>query len=254
MSTGTALQHQVVTADQWLEARKALLAKEKELCRQRDEVSRLRRALPWEKVDKHYVFEGPNGPETLSDLFSGRSQLIVYHFMFPPGATQGCPLCSFLADHIDASLPHLAQRDVTLLVASRAPLADIQPFQKRMGWQFKWVSSHGSDFNFDYQVSFNKDARVDGKVYYNYSMTGFPQDEAPGLSVFTKDAEGQVFHTYSTYSRGLDIVMGTYNYLDLAPKGRDEEGLGFSMAWVRYHDRYENQPKAGCCHAEATRV
>ena len=251
MSTGTALQHAVVSREQWLEARQAFLTKEKELTRQRDEVSRLRRELPWEKVEKSYVFDGPKGKETLADLFDGRSQLIVYHFMMGPGWPEGCPSCSFLADHVDGCIGHLAARDATLVISSRAPFAEIEAFKKRMGWKFKWVSSNGTDFNFDYGVSFAKEDRVDGKVYYNYSMGGFPQEEAPGLSVFAKDGE-EVFHTYSTYGRGLDILLGAYNYLDLAPKGRDEDGLGFTMAWVRHHDRYENQAKGGCCHAEGS--
>ncbi len=249
------MAHTVVSKDQWLEARKALLLKEKEFTRQRDELSRLRRELPWEKVEKAYAFDGPNGKETLADLFDGRTQLVVYHFMLGPGWPQGCPSCSFLADHMDGSVIHLARRDVTLVVASRAPLVEIDAFQKRMGWKFKWVSSYGSDFNFDYHVSFSNETRVDGKVYYNYGISGFPQDEGPGLSVFSKDPAGQVFHTYSTYGRGLDILLGAYNYLDLVPKGRDEDGLPFSMSWVRHHDRYENQHRAAtCCHAEEVRA
>lgn len=251
------MNHSIVSKDEWLSARKALLAKEKDLTRQRDEISRLRRELPWEKVEKEYVFDGPNGRETLSELFDGRTQLVVYHFMLGPGWPQGCPSCSFLADHMDGSVVHLAQRDVTFLVAARAPFAEIEPFQKRMGWRFKWVSSYGNDFNFDYNVSFTKESRVDGKVSYNYGLSGFAQDEGPGLSVFAKDDSGQVFHTYSTYARGLDILLGAYNYLDFVPKGRDEEGLPWGMAWVRHHDRYENQPKAAAavgCHAEATRA
>ena len=250
------MNHAVVSQEQWLEARKALLQQEKEFTRQRDEVSRLRRELPWEKVVKPYVFDGPNGKQTLSELFAGRTQLMVYHFMLGPGWPQGCPSCSFLADHFDGSVVHLAQRDVTLVVSSRAPLSEIESFQNRMGWRFQWVSSYGSDFNFDYQASFAKEQRVDGKVYYNYGLSGFPQEEGPGLSVFAKDESGEVFHTYSTYGRGLDILIGAYNFLDFAPKGRAEEGLPFSMSWVRHHDRYEEQrPKAAaaaCCHAEAS--
>ena len=249
------MPHAVVSKDRWLEARKALLLREKEFTRQRDELSRLRRELPWEKVDKQYVFDGPSGKETLAQLFDGRTQLVVYHFMLGPGWPQGCPSCSFLADHLDGSVIHLAQRDVTLLVASRAPLNEIEAFQKRMGWKFKWISSNGTDFNFDYHVSFSKESRVDGRVDYNYGSSRFSGDEAPGLSVFSKDANGQVFHTYSTYGRGLDILLGAYNYLDLAPKGRDEDGLPFTMSWVRHHDRYEDQPKAAaCCHAEEARA
>ena len=234
------LGHEVVSREKWTEARKALLAKEKEFTRQRDELSRRRRELPWVKVEKEYMFEGPQGKETLAELFGGRSQLIVYHFMFGPGWEEGCKSCSFLADHIDGSMVHLAHRDVTLAVVSRAPLPEIAAFKKRMGWRFKWVSSYGSDFNFDYHVSFTKDEIARGKVEYNYEMSGFPSEEAPGSSVFYKDKRGEVFHTYSSYARGLDILLGAYNYLDLTPKGRDEDGLAFTMSWVRHHDRYEN--------------
>jgi len=234
------LGHEVVSREKWTEARKALLAKEKEFTRQRDELSRRRRELPWVKVEKEYMFEGPQGKETLAELFGGRRQLIVYHFMFGPGWEEGCKSCSFLADHIDGSMVHLAHRDVTLAVVSRAPLPEIAAFKKRMGWRFKWVSSYGSDFNFDYHVSFTKDEIARGKVEYNYEMSGFPSEEAPGSSVFYKDKRGEVFHTYSSYARGLDILLGAYNYLDLTPKGRDEDGLAFTMSWVRHHDRYEN--------------
>jgi predicted dithiol-disulfide oxidoreductase (DUF899 family) len=228
----------VVSREKWTEARTALLAKEKELTRQRDKLSRQRRELPWVKVEKRYVFEGPNGKETLDELFGGRSQLIVYHFMFGPGWEEGCKSCSFLADHIDGSLVHLLNRDVMLVVVSRAPLREIQAFQQRMGWRFKWVSSYGSDFNFDYGVSFTKDDMARGEVYYNYGDREFPSDEAPGASVFYKDKSGDVFHTYSGYARGLDILLGAYNCLDFTPKGRDEDGLAFSMSWIRHHDRY----------------
>jgi predicted dithiol-disulfide oxidoreductase (DUF899 family) len=228
----------VVSPAEWLAARKEFLAKEKEFTRLRDELSRQRRELPWEKVEKPYVFDGPNGRQTLAELFDGRSQLIVYHFMFGPGWKEGCPSCSFLADHFDGPAVHLANRDVTLAVVSRAPLAEIEAFKKRMGWRFKWVSSFGSDFNRDYHVSFTKDEMAAGKVLYNYGMTEFPSEEAPGASVFYKDAAGNIFHTYSSYGRGLDILLGAYNFLDLAPKGRDEDGLAFTMAWVRHHDRY----------------
>ncbi|MGH9837826.1 MAG: DUF899 domain-containing protein [Blastocatellia bacterium] len=230
--------HKVVSREEWLKARKAHLAKEKEFTRQRDELSRQRRELPWVKVDKEYVFEGPDGKESLAGLFDGRSQLIVYHFMFGPGWEQGCPSCSFLSDHIDGALAHLNARDVTLVVVSRAPLPEIEAFKKRMGWRFKWVSSYASDFNHDYHVSFTKDEMARGKVYYNYAMQEFGSEEAPGASVFYKDATGDVFHTYSAYGRGGDILIGAYNYLDLTPKGRDEDGLAFTMAWVRHHDRY----------------
>jgi predicted dithiol-disulfide oxidoreductase (DUF899 family) len=230
----------VVSPAEWLAARKALLEKEKEFTRLRDDLSRQRRELPWEKVDKTYVFDTPGGKRTLADLFEGKSQLIVYHFMLGPGWEQGCPSCSYLADHFDGTVVHLRQRDVAFRVISRAPLAEIEAFQKRMGWRFKWVSSYGSDFNSHYQVSFSKDELAKGQVYYNYDKQSFPSEEAPGASVFAKDAAGTVFHTYSTYARGLDILVGAYNFLDLTPKGRDEDGLAFTMAWVRHHDRYDN--------------
>ena len=230
--------HKLVSRDEWLIARKAHLAKEKEFTRARDELARQRRELPWVKVDKTYVFDGPDGKQTLADLFDGRSQLIVYHFMLGPGWEQGCPSCSFLADHFDGAAVHLAQRDVSLVVVSRAPLREIENFKQRMGWRFKWVSSHGNDFNRDYHVSFSKDDMRKGKVYYNYDMSEFPSEEAPGASVFYRDANGDIFHTYSCYSRGLDILIGAYNFLDLAPKGRDEAALPWTMAWVRHHDRY----------------
>jgi predicted dithiol-disulfide oxidoreductase (DUF899 family)/DNA gyrase inhibitor GyrI len=235
--------HKIVSNEEWIEARKAFLVKEKEFTRQRDELSRQRRELPWVEVKKNYVFDGPNGKLTLSDLFEGKSQLIIYHFMLGPGWDQGCASCSYLADHIDGALPHLSARDVTLSVISRAPQPEIGAFKKRMGWRFNWVSSNGNDFNFNYQASFKKDEGTDGKVYYNYETMDFPSTEGPGVSVFYKDPSGAIFHTYSGYARGLDILVGAYNYLDLAPKGRDEEGLAFSMAWVRHHDRYDNAYK-----------
>ncbi len=231
--------HAVVSRTEWIAARKELLEKEKEFTRLRDQLSAQRRGLPWVKVEKSYVFDGPHGKETLADLFGGKSQLVVYHFMFGPGWEEGCPSCSFLADHFDGSAIHLAHRDVTLILISRAPLPQIDAFKKRMGWRLKWVSSYGSDFNADYHVSFTKKELAKGKVYYNYDATqGFPAEEAPGASVFYKDTNGDIFHTYSTYARGLDILVGAYNFLDLVPKGRDEEGLTHTMAWVRHHDRY----------------
>lgn len=232
--------HKVVSREEWLEARKAHLAKEKDFTRLRDELSRQRRELPWVRVEKRYVFDGPGGKETLADLFGGRSQLIVYHFMFGPGWEQGCPSCSFLSDHIDGALVHLAHRDVTLVAVSRAPLSQIEAFKKRMGWRFKWVSSSGSDFNYDYHVSFTKEEMAKGKVYYNYDLGEFDGEEAPGTSVFYKDGTGAIFHTYSSYARGLDMLVGAYNYLDLVPKGRDEAELPWTMAWVRHHDRYDD--------------
>ena len=230
--------HTTVSRREWIEARKAHLAREKEFTRLRDQLSAERRAMPWVRVDKPYVFERPEGKATLADLFDGRRQLIAYHFMFGPGWEEGCPSCSFLADHIDGAAVHLAQRDVTLLAVSRAPLRQIEAFKRRMGWRFTWVSAHGTDFNFDYRVSFTKEEIAKGAVDYNFELREFPSEEAPGISVFYKDEHGDVFHTYSAYARGLDLLVGAYNYLDLAPKGRDEGALAFTMAWVRHHDRY----------------
>ena len=247
--TATNVSPKCVSREEWLEARKQFLAAEKEFTRRRDELSRERRELPWELVDKDYVFEGPNGPERLADLFAGRSQLIIYHFMFGPEWQEGCPSCSFLADHLEGMLPHLAERDVTLAVVSRAPMPRIQAFQKRMGWRFHWVSAHGNDFNRDYHVSFTKEEMAAGEMYYNYGQTKFPADEGPGASVFYRDGSGAIYHTYSAYARGLDILLGAYNFLDLTPKGRDEDGLSFSMSWVRHHDRYEKATEAGRCCA-----
>jgi predicted dithiol-disulfide oxidoreductase (DUF899 family) len=244
------MQHAIVSQDQWLAARQALLAKEKEFTKARDELSRQRREMPWVKVDQPYVFDTPNGKQSLADLFGGRSQLIVYHFMLGPGWQQGCPSCSYLADHFDGANIHLAQRDVTLVVVSRAPLAEIEAYQRRMGWRFKWVSSFGSEFNHDYHVSFTPEEKARGKVEYNYSMTEFPSEEAPGLSAFIKNEAGDIFHAYSAYARGLDILVGAYNFLDFAPKGRDEAGLPWSMSWVKRHDEYEMAPAkaaAACC-------
>ena len=233
-------QPNVVSQSDWLAARRELLAEEKEFTRRRDALSARRRELPRVKVEKNYVFDGPNGKESLSDLFRDKSQLIVYHFMLGPGWEQGCPGCSFLGDHFDGTLVHLNARDVAFSAVSRAPVPQIEAFKKRMGWQFKWVSSNSNDFNYDYHVSFTKDEMAKGKVNYNYGTRGFPSEEAPGLSVFYKDAAGQIFHTYSAYARGLDILLGAYNFLDLTPKGRDEVTLAQPMSWVRHHDRYEN--------------
>jgi predicted dithiol-disulfide oxidoreductase (DUF899 family) len=227
----------VVSEAEWLVARKDLLTREKELTRLRDEVSGHRRELPWVKIEREYVFDGPNGRETLADLFEGRSQLIVYHFMLGPGWKEGCKSCSYLADHFDGANWHLPHRDVTFVVVSRASLPEIQSYQNRMGWRFKWLSSHGTDFNFDYHVSFTKEDEEKGTAYYNYTTQEFVSDELPGLSVFYKDENGDVFHTYSTYGRGLDILVGAYNLLDLVPKGRDENPDA-TMDWVRRHDEY----------------
>lgn len=230
----------VVSRAEWLAARRELLRKEKEFSRMRDELSRQRRALPREKVEKAYVFDGPQGKVSLADLFDGRSQLLVYHFMFGPGWKEGCPSCSFLGDTFDGIRIHLAHRDATLAVISRATFPEIDGFKKRMGWQFPWVSSNGTTFNFDYHVSFTKEELAKGKIFYNYDLTDFPVEEAPGMSAFYKNDAGEIFHTYSSYARGLDPLLGAYQWLDLAPKGRDEEGLKHSMAWVRHHDRYDD--------------
>jgi predicted dithiol-disulfide oxidoreductase (DUF899 family) len=238
------MEHRIVSQDEWLAARKAHLVREKEFTRLRDQLSAERRELPWVKVEKNYMFDGPNGKETLADLFAGRSQLLVYHFMLGPEWEAGCKSCSFLADHIDGSVIHLAHRDVTFVVVSRAPLSKIEAYKKRLGWRFKWVSSFGSDFNSDYHVSFTQDDLAKGATYYNYQVRESQDEgEAPGASVFYKDGTGAIFHTYSAYARGLDMLVGAYNYLDLVPKGRDEDGLPFTMDWVRRHDEYEDGPK-----------
>lgn len=238
MTTRSIPGHKVVSSEEWLPARKALLAREKELTRLRDALSRERRELPWVRVEKEYVFDAPGGQETLSDLFEGRSQLIVQHFMFGPGWQEGCVGCSFQADHIDGALVHIQHRDVSLVVVSRAPLPQIEVFRKRMGWRFKWVSSFGSDFNYDYHVSFTKEELTKGKVLYNYEPRALQSEDLPGVSVFYRDPTGAVFHTYSSYARGNELLLGAYSYLDLVPKGRDEAGLSPPMAWVRHHDRY----------------
>jgi predicted dithiol-disulfide oxidoreductase (DUF899 family) len=232
------MKHAVVSGDKWVAARKKLLAREKQFTRLRDKLSAERRKLPWEKIEKDYVFDGSSGKESLADLFDGRSQLIVYHFMLGPGWKQGCPSCSFLADHFDGATVHLAQRDVTFVVVSRAPLKEIKAFQKRMGWQFKWVSSHGNDFNEDFHISFPEKKAGNGKVLYNYKLQESMGEEMPGASVFYRNKKGGIFHTYSAYARGLDILVGAYNFLDLVPKGRDEDKLPWTMSWVRHHDRY----------------
>jgi predicted dithiol-disulfide oxidoreductase (DUF899 family) len=229
--------HQVVTQDEWVEARKHLLAKEKEFTRLRDQLSHARRDLPWVRA-KQYVFDGPEGKETLGQLFNGNSQLIVYHFMFAPDWEAGCKGCSFWADNFNGIVPHLNQRDVTFVAISRAPLAKLQAFSTRLRWSFKWLSSSGSDFNYDYNVSFTPEELAGGGAIYNYAANKMNASELPGISVFFKDAEGNVFHTYSCYARGLDILNTAYHYLDLLPKGRDEAGLSFPMDWVRLSDEY----------------
>jgi predicted dithiol-disulfide oxidoreductase (DUF899 family) len=232
--------HQVVSREEWLSARTAFLAKEKEFTRLRDELSRQRRELPWVKVDKPYVFDGPNGKETLAELFEQRSQLIVYHFMFPPEDDEGCPHCSFWADSFNGSSVHLPHRDVSFVAISRAPLSKIELFKQRMGWGFKWVSSFQSDFNFDYQASFTPEEVKSGTAFFNYVRTDPGMMDREGISVFYKDESSAIFHTYSCYARGIDMMNATYQYLDLVPKGRDEQGLEDPQAWVRHHDRYQD--------------
>jgi predicted dithiol-disulfide oxidoreductase (DUF899 family) len=246
------MNHPVVSNEQWLAERTALLAREKALMREHDQIARERRALPWERVEKSYRFDTAQGPRALADLFQGRRQLLVQHFMLAPGWEQGCPSCSYMADHTDGMNVHLAQRDITMLAVSRAPLAEIERFRRRMGWQFEWVSSFGTDFNRDYGVSFAPEEQARGPVRYNYGLTHFPAEEAPGLSVFFKNDAGEVFHTYSTYGRGVEVMMGAYAMMDLTPQGRDEADLPRTMAWVRHHDRYEPAPaSASCCETKA---
>lgn len=232
--------HPVVSREEWLAARTAFLAKEKEFTQLRDGLSRQRRALPWVKVEKSYVFDGPNGQETLTELFEQRSQLIVYHFMFPPEWDEGCLHCSFWADSFNGSPVHLKHQDVTFVAISRAPLAKIESFKQRMGWSFKWVSSFQSDFNFDYQASFTPEEMQHGTAFYNYVPSDPGVTDREGISVFYQDNSGSVFHTYSCYARGIDMVNATYQLLDLTPKGRDEEHLEDPQAWVRHHDGYED--------------
>jgi predicted dithiol-disulfide oxidoreductase (DUF899 family) len=230
--------HPVVSREEWIAARLELLAQEKGLTRQRDRLSEARRALPWVRVDKDYVFDGPDGKESLGQLFAGRSQLVVYHFMFDPEWTEGCKSCSFWADNFDGIVVHLAYRDVTMVAISRAPFPTLEAFRRRMGWRFKWLSAFHTDFNHDFHVSFTPEDLARGATYYNYRPGGFRHPEAPGLSVFCRDRAGAVYHTYSCYARGLDAINGAYQILDLVPKGRDEGGLAYSMEWLRYHDRY----------------
>ncbi|HMI50799.1 MAG TPA: thioredoxin family protein [Candidatus Saccharimonadales bacterium] len=241
LSTGAGNEDRsVVTQSEWIAARTELLRKEKEFTRLRDELNRQRHALPWERIEKEYVFDGPRGKRRLADLFDGRSQLIIYHFMFGPEWTEGCPSCSFLADHIDGTLVHLNHHDVTLLAVSRAPLSKIEAFKKRMGWHFPWVSSFGSDFNFDYHVSATKEELGKGEMYYNYRQFKSRGEEQPGISVFYQDQkDNNIYHTYSSYARGGDLLIGTYNYLDLAPKGRNEINPEH-LEWVRHHDKYDD--------------
>lgn len=230
--------HPVVSRDEWIEARKALLEREKAFTRERDRLSDERRRLPWRRVERDYRFDGPDGPRRLGDLFDGRSQLIVYHFMFGPDWGEGCKSCSFLADHFEPAVVHLNQRDVSMVAVSKAPLDRLLAFRRRMGWSFPWFSSRDSGFNEDFGVSFTETEIAGGEVEYNYRRQPFPSTEAPGASVFFRDMDGTVYHTYSVYQRGLDMFIGAYHWLDIVPKGRDEEGLDFTMSWLRLHDSY----------------
>lgn len=237
------MTHKIVTRDQWMDARLDLLAAEKDLTRRSDQVARLRRSLPWVEIDKDYVFDAPEGRRLLADLFEGRRQLLVQHFMLAPGWEQGCQSCSFMADHVDGMTIHLAHRDVSFVAVSRAPLEEIERFRRRMGWRFCWVSSNGSDFNHDFGVSFTPEEVARGELHYNYGAWPFAHQELPGISVFCKEGD-KVFHTYSTYGRGVEVMMGTYAMLDLTPRGRDERDVGYKMEWVRHHDRYDPPPAA----------
>jgi predicted dithiol-disulfide oxidoreductase (DUF899 family) len=259
------MEHRIVSRDQWLQERTALLAREKEITRLRDEMSEARRALPWVKVDKSYAFDTPSGKKTLSDLFDGRSQLIVKHFMLAPGQKDGCVGCSFESDHAEAALVHLQNHDVSYVAVARAPLAEIEAFKTRMGWSFAWVSSFGSDFNYDFNVSFTPAQIADGSAIYNYRAGPLPLEDLSGLSVFIKGADGAIYHTYSTFGRGAEERLGTYVLLDLTPNGRNENGPNHSLTdWVRHHDRYgadghvsaigrwvPAEQNAGCCHGAA---
>ena len=246
--------HNIVGPSEWLAARQELLAEEKRLTRQMDAVTAKRQALPWVKIDEDYLFETPGGRVSFAELFRGKSQLVVQHFMFGPGWGEGCAGCSYMADHTDGMLPHLAARDVTMLAVSSAPLAEIEAFKQRMGWKFAWVSSQGSKFNHDFHVSFADEEIASGKVNYNYTSQPFPKTEAPGISVFHKDADGMIYHTYSVYGRGVELMMGTYRILDLTPKGRDEPE-GHSHTWMRHHDRYDTTAKTTCgCQSREARA
>ncbi len=234
--------HRIVSREEWIGARLEHLAREKEFTRLRDQLSRERRDLPWVKVDKAYVFDGPRGPESLADLFERRSQLVVQHFMFDPSWDEGCKSCSFWVDNFDGIVVHLNHRDVSFALVSRAPIATLEAYKNRMGWSVRWVSSLSNDFNRDYHVSFTPEELERGQAYYNYANGSFPVPEAPGISVFYKEADGAIYHTYSCYARGLDMLNGAYHLLDLVPRGRDEAALSHSMEWLRHHDRYEDRP------------
>jgi predicted dithiol-disulfide oxidoreductase (DUF899 family) len=235
-----ASNHKVVSHAEWIEERKKLLAKEKEFNRLRDQLSEQRRELPWERVDKQYTFEGPNGKETLPQLFDGASKLVVYHFMFDPKWDAGCPHCSFWADNFDRIPIHLKHRDISFVAISRAPYSKLAAYHKRMGWSFKWLSSFGTDFNFDYSASFTPDEVKNGTAFWNYErQKPDAGEDVVGISAFVKDEAGGIFHTYSTFSRGVDMLNGAYHYIDLTSKGRDEAGHDFRQFWVRRRDEYD---------------
>ncbi len=236
-STGIT-NHPVVSQSEWIEASGKLLAREKEFTRMRDQLNRQRMELPWVKVEKEYVFEGPDGKQSLSELFDGRSQLIVYHFMFGPGWEEGCPGCSFVSDHVDAARQHFEHHDISYVAISRAPIAELLPYKERMGWTFRWYSSNGNEFNFDFGASFRPEDLEKGPVFFNFTDQKLKGQEQPGLSVFVKDEQGKVYRTYSTYERGLDLLIGAYNWIDLTPLGRNEES---PMDWVKRHDRYDDE-------------
>lgn len=242
MATSSLSKPKIVTPAKWLTARRALLKKEKQFTRLQDQLNAARRSLPWVKLEKNYTFDSPRGRVALADLFAGHSQLVVQHFMLGPDWGEGCKSCSFMMDHFNAAAVHLPARDVAFAAVSRAPLAEILRFKRRMGWNVNWVSAHDSDFNFDFHVSFKPEEIARGSVYYNYAQRPFPHDEAPGVSVFARDRAGAVYHTYSTYGRGVEFIMGAYTIIDLVPKGRDEAGLDYGMEWVRHHDRYAKRP------------
>ena len=243
------MHHPIVSHDEWLAARQQLLLREKEFTRLRDQLNAERLALPWVRIEKPYVFEGPNGRETLTDLFDGRSQLVVKHFMFGPDWTDGCVGCSFELDNLAGALVHLEHHDVTYVAIARAPFVRIEAFRRRMGWRCKFVSSFGSDFNYDFHVSFRPDEIASGKADYNYDLRDVGIDELSGRSVFYRDAAGEIFHTYSSYARGGEISLGSYGILDVTPKGRNETINGNLTDWVRHHDRYDDSSSsADCCH------
>lgn len=233
--------HKIVSESEWIDYRKALLEDEKEFTILRDRLSQQRQDLPWVVINKEYIFEGPDGKQTLSELFDGRSQLVVYHFMFDPGWEAGCPSCSFWADNFNGILVHLNQRDVTMIAVSRAPYSKIAAYRKRMGWDFKWMSSYNTDFNFDYDVSFTSEELAAKKAFYNFTTQDPHSPEREGVTVFYKDPAGRIFHTYSAYARGIDMLNTAYHYLDLVPKGRNEDGNDFPQFWVRRHDEYNSR-------------